>query len=108
VAAIAQFIEHPPGHTAYNFVADRLNTHQSEALVRYVAQWCGIEEDLGKKGRHGILQSMASRADFLARAEKAIVFHYTPKHASWMNQIEIWFGILARKVIRRGSVRLQT
>ena len=75
----------------------------SEALVRMVARRCGIEEDLGVKGRSGMLASMDSRAAFLERADKAIVFHYTPKHASWMNQIEIWFGILGRKVIRRGN-----
>lgn len=103
VAAIAHLLERHPGHTTYHFVADQLNTHQSEALVRFVAQRCGIEEDLGKKGHHGILQSMASRAEFLSRPDKAIVFHYTPKHASWMNQIEIWFAISARKVIRRGN-----
>jgi transposase len=32
-----------------------------------------------------------------------VVFHYTPKHSSWMNQIEIWLSILTRKVLKRGS-----
>ncbi|MCB0162105.1 MAG: transposase, partial [Caldilineaceae bacterium] len=32
-----------------------------------------------------------------------IVFHYTPKHSSWLNQIEIWLSILTRKLLRRGS-----
>ena len=82
---------------------DQLNTHKSEALVRYVAEYCGIEEDLGKKGKEGILKSMQSREEFLSRKGKSIVFHYTPKHASWMNQIEIWFGILGKKAIRRGN-----
>jgi transposase len=39
----------------------------------------------------------------LADAGKNIIFHYTPRHASWMNQIEIWFGILVKKVIKRGN-----
>jgi transposase len=34
---------------------------------------------------------------------KRFVFHFTPTSASWMNQIEIWFGILTRQAIRRGS-----
>jgi len=30
-------------------------------------------------------------------------FHFTPTSASWMNQVETWFGILTRQAIRRGS-----
>jgi transposase len=103
VAAIEQLIDAHPGHCVYHFVADQLNTHQSESLVRYVARLCGIHEDLGKKGKSGILESMATRAEFLSRPSKKIVFHYTPKHASWMNQIEVWFGIVAKKVVKRGN-----
>jgi len=46
---------------------------------------------------------MKTREDYLNQAHKKIIFHYTPKHTSWMNQIEIWFGILMRKVIKRGN-----
>ena len=31
-----------------------------------------------------------------------IKFHFTPTHASWLNQIELWFSILSRKVLKRG------
>lgn len=100
---IDELIEAHPGYRVHHIVLDQLNTHKSEALVRMTARRCGIEESLGIKGRSGILQSMETRAAFLERSDKSIVFHYTPKHASWMNQIEIWFGILGRKVIRRGN-----
>lgn len=85
------------------FVTDQLNTHQSEALVRLVAAECGIADDLGEKGKCGILQSMPSRAAFLADPSHRIQFVYVPKHTSWLNQVEIWLGILVRRVIKRGN-----
>jgi len=85
------------------FVTDNLNTHQSETLVHLVAERCGLDEELGQKGKSGILQSMATRASFLSDASHRIQFVYVPKHTSWLNQVEIWLGILVRRVIKRGN-----
>lgn len=93
-------------HSQYkkiHIILDNLNTHISESLVKYIAEISNLTEDLGKKGKRGILKSIKTREEFLNNSRHNIVFHYTPKHASWMNQIEIWFGILNLKVIRRGS-----
>ena len=85
------------------FIVDQLNTHQSETLVRLVAERCGINDDLGEKGTAGVLRSMATRAAFLSDPTHRIQFVYVPKHTSWLNQIEIWFSILVRRVLKRGN-----
>ena len=92
-----------PQATRWHVVCDRLNTHQSESLVRWIADLSGIQEDLGIKGESGILASMVSRAAFLSDPSHKVVFHYTPTHSSWLNQIEIWLSILVRKLLKRGS-----
>src|SRR5215210_7126850 len=83
------------------FIVDDLDTHQSESLVLYVAQACGIGDELGRKGKEGVSESKASRAAFLNDPSHRIRFVYTPKHSSWLNQVEIWFSTLARKLLRR-------
>ena len=86
------------------FVADNLNTHCGEPLVRSVAKTMGMDQaELGKAKSHGVLKSMASRRKFLSDPSHSIRFVYTPKHSSWMNQIEIIFGVINRRVLRRGS-----
>jgi transposase len=71
--------------------------------VELVAKLCDIKEDLGEKGKSGALESMKTRQEFLSELSHRIRFIYLPKHSSWLNQIEIIFGIIMRKVVRRGS-----
>jgi transposase len=85
------------------FVVDNLNIHCSESLVKLVAEACEVPTDLGRKGRRGVLKSVASRQAFLSEPSHRIRFVYVPKHSSWLNQIEVVFGVIMRKVIRRGS-----
>jgi len=100
---IAQTIATDPD-ADWVFVVDQLNTHMSVTLVRVVAAECHIPQtDLGIKGKSGILKSMATRMAFLQNPDHRIRFVYTPKHSSWLNQIEIWFSILVRRLLKRAS-----
>ena len=84
-----------------------LNTHCSESLVRYVARLEEIDPStLGQKDKSGILKSMASRQAFLSDRNHRIRFVYLPKHSSWLNQIEIVFGIIMRRAVRRGNFHI--
>jgi hypothetical protein len=88
LAHIRSTIESDPSITQWHVVVDNLNTHCSESLVRYVAEVSGTTDDLGTKDKCGVLRSMATRAAFLTNRSHKVVFHYTPKHASWLNQVE--------------------
>ena len=101
-AHIAQTIATDP-EAPWIFIVDQLNIHQSETLVRLVARACRIEEDLGEKEKRGVLKSMQTRAEFLSDVSHRIRFLYTPKHTSWLNQIEMWFSILVRRLLKRGN-----
>lgn len=88
------------------FIVDQLNTHKSESLVKLVAEKEGIEETKpGEKGKSGILETINTGQDFLAQAEHRLSFIYTPKHCSGLNQVEIWFSILSKKLIKWGNFK---
>jgi transposase len=104
VEHVAQTIDKDP-EADWVIVSDQLDTHQSESLVRLVAERCEDKTDLGVKGKKGILKSKVSRKAYLKNRAHRIRFIYTPKHSSWLNQIEMWFSILVRRLLKRASFR---
>lgn len=104
VNAVDHVLQSDPGKT-WVIISDNLNTHYSASLVEYTANEIGFTGDLGEKGKCGILKNTESRISFLTDPSHRIRFLYTPKHCSWMNQIEIWFGIVNRQLLKRKSYR---
>ena len=102
--AVRRLVDEDPDKK-YIIICDGLNTHKSESLVKLVAELCHLPDALGTKGKEGILKSMKSREAFLMNENHSIRFVYTPKHSSWVNQIEIWFGIINRKLLKKSSYK---
>lgn len=103
LAHIKAVVGSDPEVKRWHFVVDNLDTHRSASLVALVAELSGLDHELGEKGKNGILKNRQTRAAFLSDASHKVVFHYTPKHCSWLNQIEIWLSILSRKLLKRGN-----
>jgi transposase len=94
-AFVRQLCERYPQAPRLHLVVDNLSTHYHLLTCQVIAEWCGCDP--------GLLKTGAQRQQFLTDASKRVVFHFTPTHASWLNQIEIWFSTLTRKVLRRGD-----
>jgi len=90
-AHVRVLIESEPDAKKWDLITDCLNTHQSESLVRLVAEIEGLEFDLGIKGESGILKSMKTRAAFLSDSSHRVVFHYTPNIL--LGSIKLKFGL---------------
>jgi hypothetical protein len=86
-----------PGIQRFDWVVDQLNTHWSLELCRAVAELSGVALD-----ERSLARGVARRA-FLGDHSHKHVFHYLPVHGSWLNQIELWFSVLARRWLKRGD-----
>jgi len=91
-----------PDAPKIHLVMDQLNTHWSHDLCRVVANYSDIHYDPADHPKG------PDRQKFLMRDDKRVIVHYTPKHASWLNQIEIWFSVLVRKLLKRETFRSTT
>ena len=97
VAHLTQAYHCLPAMHRYDWVMDNLNTHWSLAVCRLVARWCKVPF------APQTLKTGPQRRAFLTDPSHRHVFHFTPKHGSLLNQAELFFGVLHRRFLARGS-----
>jgi len=97
VAHLQQAYQRLPRMTRYEWVLDNLNTHWSLDVCRLVARWCKVPFEPHK------LKKGPQRRAFLSDPSHRHVFHFTPTHGSWLNQAELFFGVLHRRFLACGS-----
>jgi transposase len=85
------------GQQRFHWVLDNLNTHWSRDVCELMARLNGVPFHPGS------LRTGAQRRAFLTDADHRHVFHFTPKHGSWLNQVELWFSTLARRWLKRAD-----
>lgn len=86
-----------PAMQRYDWGRDNLNTHWSLDVCRLVARWCKVPFEPQK------LKTGPQRRAFLTDPSHRHVFHFTPTHGSWLNQAELFFGVVQRRFLARGS-----
>jgi transposase len=103
VRHIRDVVAKNPQIKKFHWVMDNLNTHWTLELCRYLA----VDSGCWTKGQEKSLRTGKERRAFLTAGCGRHVVHFTPKHGSWLNQIEIWFSVLSRRVLRRGDFSSQ-
>lgn len=96
-AHVLRVAAHFPHMQQFDWIVDNLNTHLSLDLCEVVAYLCGLPF------RPQVLKTQEQRRAWLSDPEHKHVFHYLPRHGSWLNQVELWFSVLTRQFLRRGD-----
>jgi hypothetical protein len=94
---LANVVHQLPAMQRDDWMVDNLHTHWSLEVCRLVAHWCAvpfIPQDL---------QRGVQRRAFLCDPTHKHVVHFTPKHGSWLKQVELWLSVLARRFLTRGD-----
>jgi hypothetical protein len=85
-------LELAPKNEPLHYIMDNLNSHCCYDLCVLIAKHSEVDCPPLTE-----LDNMEKRREWLMSSNKRIIFHYTPFHGSWLNQVEIWFGILGAK-----------
>jgi transposase len=84
-----------PSNASIHYIMDNLNTHFNDEFCKAIADFSNVTYKSLKTG--------IERRQWLQNENKRIVIHFLPFHGSWLNMIEIWFGILNKKCLKYQS-----
>ncbi len=97
VSFFRQHIKEQPEDAVLHYICDNYSTHYHDDLCKLIAELCDIEYKPLKTGKQ--------RRGWLQSQEKRIMIHFLPTHGSWLNMVEIWFGILQMKALKHNSFK---
>lgn len=94
-AHLRHAVKEMPKAERYHWVVDNNRTHSTPLVCAVVAQLSGIAFDADT------FKTAKKRREWLSDPEHKHVFHFTPVHGSWLNQAELFFSVLGRKLLSR-------
>jgi len=99
VQVFTEHVAKQPSDEVLHYLCDNLGNHSCHQFCRVVAKLCGVDYPENE------LDSKEKRQNWLKQDHKRIIFHFTPKHGSWLNMVEIWFGILGQKCLKHHTAK---
>lgn len=94
ISVFSEHVKQQPDNAVLHYICDNYNTHFNDEFCKTVAQLSCIPYTPLKTGKE--------RQYWLQSTGKRIVIHFLPFHGSWLNMIEIWFGLLKNKCLKNG------
>jgi transposase len=88
-----------PNQAVIHYICDNLSNHSCHEFCQVVAELSSVEYPIEE------LETKRQRQEWLQTENKRIIIHFTPKHGSWLNMVEIWFGIMSQKCLKHNSFK---
>ena len=93
-SVFTEHVKEQPADAVLHYICDNYSTHFTDDFCKTVAKLSDAE--------YTSLETGKERRAWLQSENKRVVVHFLPFHGSWLNMIEIWFGILKKKCLKDG------